>query len=297
MPRKIVVTGGNGQLGKTLSALCEAGAKPAVLDVAVLDRQQLDITDSIAIASVLGSLKPECIINAAAYTQVDKAESDSERAFAINETGVANLASWVAANGGTLLHVSTDFVFDGKATRPYTADAAAMPVGIYGRSKLAGEQQLRRLLPINSAIVRTSWLYSEYGNNFVKTMLRLMSERDEIGVVNDQVGSPTSTHSLAALLLTMAHRQFQSGIFHWTDGGAVSWYEFALQIQREGLQQGLLTRKIPVRPLTTAEYPTPAGRPAYSVMDRRRTLSRFSCPRTSWEQELARVITGLKQQN
>lgn len=296
MTQKLVVTGGEGQLGKTLDVLCNAGSQSAVLDVVVLDRLTLDITDPAAIAEILGEIGPDCIINAAAYTQVDKADSDSERAFAVNETGAANLASWVATNGGTLIHLSTDFVFDGKSRRPYLPDAPTAPLGVYGRSKLAGEQRVRALLPIKSAVIRTSWLYSEYGNNFVKTMLRLMSERDEIGVVNDQVGSPTSTHSLASLLLTMARRQFQSGLFHWTDGGSVSWYEFALQIQKEALQQGLLSRKIPVRAITTAEYPTPVRRPAYSVLDRRRTLSRFSCARTEWEHELRSVITELARQ-
>lgn len=294
MPRKLVVTGGNGQLGRTLSALCNAGRQPPVLDVVVLDRASLDITDPEAIASVLGEIAPDCVINGAAYTQVDRAETEVDQAFAVNATGAGNLARWVAAHKKcTLIHISTDFVFDGLADRPYPVDAATRPLGVYGRSKLAGEQQVRELLPISSAIVRTSWLYSEYGNNFVTTMLRLMAERDELGVVADQVGSPTSTHSLANLLLTMAHKQFQSGIFHWSDGHAISWYDFALEIQEQGLEQGLLQRRIPVRAITTADYPTPAQRPAYSVLDRRRTLSRFSCPLDSWQQQLRRVIGEL----
>ena len=297
MPRKLVVTGGNGQLGQTFSVICNAGKQPPVLDVVVLDRHTLDITDPDAIDRVLGDIEPEYVINAAAYTQVDKAESETEQAFAVNVTGAANLASWVAAHKATMIHISTDFVFDGRSTRPYVDDDETAPLGAYGRSKLAGEMAVRELLPINSAIVRTSWLYSEYGTNFVKTMLRLMRERDSIGVVNDQTGSPTSTHSLASLLLTMVHKQFQSGIFHWTDGGSVTWYEFALQIQQEGLRQGLLEAKIPVLPITTAEYPTPARRPAYSVLDRRRTLSRFSCPKVSWQDQLKLVLQEIAGQS
>ena len=293
MARRLLVTGGNGQLGRTIAKLCEAKGQSAKLSITILDRAQLDITDKVATASVLDNLHPEVIINAAAYTQVDKAESEEDQAYAVNATGAANLAHWIANNNARLIHVSTDFVFNGASSRPYTEDAETAPLGAYGRSKLAGEQLVHDLLPVGSAIVRTSWLYSEFGNNFVKTMLRLMSERDQIGVVNDQIGSPTSTHSLAELLLNMAQTQFKSGIFHWTDGGAISWYDFALQIQREALHQHLLSKEIPVKAISTAEYPTPARRPAFSVLDRRRTLSKFSCSSLTWEAQLANVIAAL----
>ena len=293
MARRLLVTGGNGQLGRTIAQLCEAKGQSAKLSITILDRAQLDITDKVATASVLDNLHPEVIINAAAYTQVDKAESEEAQAYAVNATGAANLAHWVASKNARLIHVSTDFVFNGASSRPYTEEAETAPLGAYGRSKVAGEQLVRDILPVGSAIVRTSWLYSEYGNNFVKTMLRLMYERDQIGVVNDQIGSPTSTHSLAELLLNMAQTQFKSGIFHWTDGGAISWYDFALQIQREALHQHLLSKEIPVKAISTAEYPTPARRPAFSVLDRRRTLSKFSCSSLTWEAQLANVIAAL----
>lgn len=294
MTKRLLVTGGNGQLGITISGISKSREHhPANLEVQVMDRADLDITQPEMVTKILDDLRPDVIINAAAYTQVDKAEAEESLAQAVNATGAANIARWVATNDARLIHLSTDFVFDGSNTRPYTENAKAIPVNAYGRSKLAGERLVREILPVGSAVVRTSWLYSEFGNNFVKTMLRLMSERDELAVVNDQIGSPTSTHSLAALLLIMAQTQFQSGIFHWTDGGAISWYDFALRIQQEALQQKLLSKQIPIKPISTAEYPTPARRPAYSVLDRRRTLSRFSCPNLTWEQQLAKVISNL----
>lgn len=296
MAKRILVTGGGGQLGLTIANLMQARGSVANLDVQILSRAELDITDPASIDSVLKSLKPDVIINAAAYTQVDKAESEEALAHAINAEGAANLARWVAGRDTRFIHLSTDFIFDGEATRPYVENARANPLGAYGRSKLAGERLVREILPSGSAIVRTSWLYSEYGNNFVRTMLRLMKERDEIGVVKDQIGSPTSTHSLAELLLNMAKTQFQSGVFHWTDGGEISWHDFAQQIQFSALQHNLLSREIPIRAISTSEYPTPARRPAYSVLDRRRTLSRFTCPSLAWEQQLTKVISALARQ-
>ncbi|MSR11214.1 MAG: dTDP-4-dehydrorhamnose reductase [Gammaproteobacteria bacterium] len=296
MTKSIVVTGSNGQFGATIANLCKAREHPANLEVQVLDRAALDITQPDIVNKVLDELQPDVIINAAAYTQVDKAEAEEAEAHAVNATGAANVARWVAANKARLIHISTDFVFAGNNSRPYTESAEANPLGVYGRSKLAGERLLLEILPLGSAIVRTSWLYSEHGNNFVKTMLRLMAEREQVSVVNDQIGSPTSTHSLATLLLTMAQTQFQRGIFHWTDGGAISWYDFAVRIQQEALQHNLLSTQIPVKPISTAEYPTAARRPAYSVLDRRRTLSRFTCPGLTWEQQLRHVIVELARQ-
>lgn len=293
MTKRLVVTGGSGQLGLTISNAVQALGNPVNLELFALTKDMLDITSEETVQATLSDLQPDVIINAAAYTQVDKAESEESLATAINGDAPANLARWAAGNDARLIHVSTDFIFDGTASRPYTESAKALPLGAYGRSKLTGERMVRETLPFSSAVVRTSWLYSEHGNNFVKTMLRLMSERDELRVVNDQIGSPTSTHSLAELLLIMTQTQFQSGVFHWTDGGAISWYDFAVQIQAEALAQNLLTRKIPIHAITTAEYPTPARRPAYSVLDRRRTLSRFSCPGLTWEKQLAIVISAL----
>jgi len=294
MSGTILVTGAGGQLGKTLLDQWQQSPLPDY-SLEAVNRSALDIADGEQVSAVLSQLKPSVIINAAAYTQVDGAESDSDAAHNVNGAGVASLAAWAAQNGARLLHVSTDFVFDGRANTPYTPEDKTAPLGAYGASKLAGEAQLRALLTENYAIVRTSWLYSSYGNNFVKTMLRLMGERDELKVVNDQVGSPTSTRSLAALLFAMIRRGEYSGIYHWSDGGSISWFDFAVEILRQALAKGLLQNEIPIQPIATSEYPTPAKRPAYSVLDRSRAQAEFDCPAASWQQQLSAVLDELAQ--
>ena len=206
---------------------------------------------------------------------------------------VGELATWAAQNAASLIHISTDFVFDGAGSSPYLPHQQTAPLGVYGASKLAGEERLQAVLKENATIIRTAWLYSEYGNNFVKTMLRLMQDRDQLSVVDDQFGSPSSTHGLAELIFSMIqHGQYQ-GVYHWTDGGSISWFEFAQKIQQLALQQGLLTRQIPIRPIASSEYPGAARRPAYSVLERSRTIAAFACPRLGWEQQLEAVITVL----
>lgn len=289
----IVVTGATGQLGQTLA---RQWAEEPVLPnyrLLALDREQLDLSKVDGIAGVLSELKPVVIVNTAAYTQVDRAESESLDAYLVNEAGTAALASWVAQNDAKLIHISTDFVFDGESSAPYLPGHETEPLGAYGASKLAGEKKIQAIAGDKSTIVRTSWLYSEYGNNFVKTMLRLMAEKDELSVVDDQVGSPTSTHGLANLIFAMIRQQTYQGIYHWTDGGNISWFEFAQEIQRQALQEGLLNRAIPLKPISSSEYPTAARRPAYSVMDRSHTLADFECPTQHWKAHLAEVIQAL----
>jgi dTDP-4-dehydrorhamnose reductase len=240
---RIVLTGAGGQFGQTLVA-CWPDSLLSQYELIPLMRGDLDIADAAAVHSTLDALQPALIINAAAYTAVDKAESEAEAAFAINERGVANLA---AASTCPLIHLSTDFVFDGAASTPYAENAATAPLSVYGKSKLAGEKALLAQKP-DAMIIRTSWLYSEYGTNFVKTMLRLMSERDALSIVNDQIGSPTSTHSLAAVVCSAASTRLDSaampkeptGIFHWSDGASITWFDFALEIQTQALALGLL---------------------------------------------------------
>jgi dTDP-4-dehydrorhamnose reductase len=259
-----------------------------------LMRGDLDLADAAAVHSTLDALQPALIINAAAYTAVDKAESEAEAAFAINERGVANLA---AASTCPLIHLSTDFVFDGAASTPYAESAATAPLSVYGKSKLAGEKALLAQKP-DAMIIRTSWLYSEYGANFVKTMLRLMSERDLLSIVNDQIGSPTSTHSLAAVVCSAASTRLDiaampkepSGIFHWSDGASITWFDFALEIQTQALALGLLKSPCTLMPIPTSEYPTPAARPLYSVMSRARARAEFDCPTNTWQAELKRCL-------
>ena len=290
---RIVLTGAGGQFGQTLVA-CWPDSLLSQYELIPLMRGDLDIADAAAVHSTLDALQPVLIINAAAYTAVDKAESEAEAAFAINERGVANLA---AASTCPLIHLSTDFVFDGAASTPYAENTATAPLSVYGKSKLAGEKALLAQKP-DAMIIRTSWLYSEYGANFVKTMLRLMSERDVLSIVNDQIGSPTSTHSLAAVVCSAASTRLDSaampkeptGIFHWSDGASITWFDFALEIQTQALALGLLKSRCTLRPIPTSEYPTPAARPLYSVMSRVRARAEFDCPTNTWQAELKRCL-------
>ena len=285
----IVITGATGQLGQTLSRLWSESPLPQY-QFKALDRSELDLSQAESAIAALTELKPSVIVNAAAYTQVDKAESDSIDVYRVNAKTVGRIAAWSAENDARLIHISTDFVFDGASKTPYEPGQQKNPLGVYGASKLAGEQQIQALAKRRGTIIRTSWLYCEYGNNFVKTMLRLMREKDQISVVDDQRGSPTSTHGLADLIFAMILNRNAAGIYHWTDGGSISWFEFALEIQRQGVQEGLLSKSIPISPISTSEYLTPARRPAYSVLDRSRTLADFDCPSADWQAQLNRVL-------
>lgn len=288
----IVVTGATGQLGQTLSRLWAESPLPQY-QFEALDRSQLDISQADTAIGVLSELKPAVIINAAAYTQVDQAESDSKAAHLVNAQAAGRIAIWSAENGAKLIHISTDFVFDGSSKTPYRPDHQTNPLGVYGTSKLAGEHEILNQARQSSAIIRTSWLYSEYGNNFVKTMLRLMGDRDQLSVVNDQIGSPTSTLGLGTLLFAMILKDSYQGIYHWTDGGSISWHEFAQEIQVQAIQEGLLSKAIPISPISTSEYPTPAQRPAYSVLDCSRAIAEFECPTLNWKGQLNLVIKKL----
>ncbi len=290
---RIVLTGAGGQLGQTLVA-CWPDSLLSHHELIPLVRGDLDIADAAAVHSTLDALQPALIINAAAYTAVDKAESEPEAAFAINERGVANLAMYSKC---PLIHLSTDFVFDGAASTPYAENAATAPLSVYGKSKLAGEKALLAQKP-DAMIIRTSWLYSEYGTNFVKTMLRLMSQRDALSIVHDQIGSPTTTHSLAAVVCSAASTRLDiaampnepKGIFHWSDGASITWFDFALEIQTQALALGLLKSPCILRPIPSSEYPTPAARPLFSVMSRARALAEFDCPTNTWQAELTRCL-------
>lgn len=297
----LLLCGAGGQLGRTFIDECQSSVLAARVDLIPLTRSELDISDREQLIAVLDQHAPQIIINAAAYTAVDKAEQEREAAFAINERGAANLAHWVAQRCA-LIHISTDFVFDGNASSPYGEEAVTHPLGVYGASKLAGEQALLKNSEQDISVIRTSWLYSEHGANFVKTMLRLMAERDELRIVDDQFGLPTSAHSLSRVLLkavaqTMAGQALR-GVLQWSDGGeAISWFDFATEIQTQALARGLLTRSAILRPIPASDYPTPARRPAYSVMSRRRVLEQLGCAETVWQDELGRVLDRLVQQN
>jgi dTDP-4-dehydrorhamnose reductase len=281
--KKAVVTGAGGQLARAWSA-----AAPPGWSVTGLSRAELDISDGAAVERVLGALAPDLILNAAAYTAVDRAESDPDLAFAVNRDGAGHLAATAARAGARLIQVSTDFVFDGLASRPYRPDDAPGPLNVYGASKLAGERAVAEAAP-DALIVRTAWVYGPSGANFLATMLRLMAMRPEIGVVADQIGAPTSTLILAEALWGLAAKQV-SGIVHFTDAGVASWYDFAQAIAEEALAAGLIDRAPAVKPIATADYPTPARRPAFSVLDSSAAYSLLGAPAAHWRVALRQVL-------
>lgn len=292
---KTLIIGARGQLGRELqSTLPQGHAKPICLDVADAGESRLDITDTDAVARSIAFHEPDVIINSAAYTAVDAAEDNVELAFAINEAGAANLAKAARANGCRIIHTSTDFVFDGRQTTPYATGDAPNPIGVYGRSKLAGERAVEKS-GADAVIIRTSWLYSAHGGNFVKTMLRLMREKDALGVVDDQRGSPTWARSLATAIWRLVERPDLQGILHWCDDGVVSWCDFAGGIQEEALKLGLLDRAISINAITTADYPTPAARPAYSALDANSTALALGLEQRPWRGALQDMLADFKE--
>lgn len=281
---KCVVFGASGQLGQAL-----LGQVPSTMEVHPVSREQVDLADAQSIENLLESVRPSFIINAAAYTAVDRAEEERDLAFRVNRDAPASMASYACRTGAYLLHVSTDFVFDGDKSRPYLPGDPTRPLSVYGASKLAGENKVLELLPGRSSVLRTSWVYSATGKNFVKTMLRLFSERDVVSVVADQVGAPTSAASLAHCAWALAAKR-SIGIHHWTDAGVASWYDFAVAIKEEGYRLNLIDRDVKIVPITTAEYPTQASRPAYSVLDRRATEREVGFQPLHWREKLREVL-------
>ena len=273
---KAVILGGEGQLGRALAASVPPGWKAITLG-----RPELDITNPAAVDSILKLELPTIVLNAAAYTAVDRCESEEEIAHAVNATAVGVLARVASARGAQFVHVSTDFVFDGTAGRPYAPDSATAPLGAYGRTKLAGE----RAAGADALIVRTAWVYAPTGSNFVRTMLKLMRERPEVYVVADQIGTPTYAPDLASAIWALA-MQGARGIHHYTDSGVASWYDFAVAIQEEARTLGLLDKSVPIIPIATVDYPTPAARPSYSVLDKTATYAALGGPASHWRTNL-----------
>ncbi|WP_394193699.1 dTDP-4-dehydrorhamnose reductase [Pseudoalteromonas atlantica] len=265
----VLIIGKNGQVAWELQQTC-----PSHITAHAYGRNEINITDPQSIEQVITQLKPTVIINAAAYTAVDKAESEQGEAYLINATAVEYLAKAATKHNIRLLHISTDFVFDGAKNTPYKVDDQTNPINVYGASKLAGELAIKAHCPTNSAIVRTSWVYSSRGNNFVKTMLRLMAEKDELNVVSDQIGCPTNANGLAKYLWQLAEQNLPEPVYHYSDLGMASWYDFAVAIQDSALEQGLLDKKIPIKPIPSSAYPTPAIRPVFSLMQQSSNLNK-----------------------
>ena len=283
---KALIVGSKGQLGRGLAAAAPKGA-----ELVGHDMDTLDITDAAAVRALVDAVRPDILFNAAAHTAVDKAESEEKLAHAVNATAVGYLADAAGAVGAKFVHVSTDFVFDGRSGTPYAPDAATGPLGAYGRTKLAGE----RLAGPDALIVRTAWVYAPVGGNFVRTMLRVMVQHPQVRVVADQIGTPTYAPGLAAALWTMAG-QGLSGLYHYTDSGVASWYDFAVAIQEEALALGLLDTAVPVLPIATADYPTPAMRPAYSVLDKTSTFAALGGPSPHWRSNLRVMLQAIARE-
>jgi dTDP-4-dehydrorhamnose reductase len=281
---KVLIAGANGQLGRTLADTAPEGVTPHLLDL-----PDFDITDEESVRRQVSAAAPDLIVNAAAYTAVDQAEEQSDLAFAVNAAGAGHLARAARETGARLIHVSTDYVFDGNANTPYAPDAECRPLGVYGRSKRQGETAVLDALD-DALILRTAWLYSRHGANFVLTMLRLMAQKPLLSVVVDQIGTPTWTGTLAAAVWAAAARPETRGIYHWTDAGVASWYDFAVAIQEEALALGKLARPIPIAPIRTADYPTTARRPAYSVLDCTRSWRDFGLAPVHWREALRRML-------
>jgi len=287
--QKVLVVGAGGQLGRELIRTA-----PDSVDCVALSRAELDIADADALARCFDARAPTQVVNAAAYTAVDKAEEEREAAVRGNVDGPAALAAICAERGARLIHISTDFVFDGRSSTPYPPSAPTAPLGEYGRSKLEGEKAVTAALP-RALVLRTGWVYSAFGNNFVKTMLRLMGEREELAVVADQVGTPTWANGLARACWAAVQRPALAGAYHWSDAGVCSWYDFAVAICEEGQALGLLDRPVTVRPIATADYPTPAQRPAYSVLDKTDTWRDFEMTSEHWRRQLRAMLADLKE--
>lgn len=284
MDKTIVVTGAGGQLGKCLKDIAPSYPQARFH---FFNREELPLNDFEKMRRQLESIRPDVIINAAAYTAVDKAETESDLAFLINGQAVGELAVICKSIGARLLHVSTDYVFDGNAEMPYTEDAAVVPINVYGASKQEGEKLLLAS-DTEAAVVRTSWIYSRHGNNFVKTMLRLMKERESIGVVNDQVGCPTYAIDLAEALIVMALAAGEvKGIYHFSNSGPITWYEFASAI-RDAIGSACL-----VKPILTVDFPTPAKRPHYSVMSNEKIRAVFGIKQKQWKDSLQQCLVAL----
>ncbi|MEK8088995.1 dTDP-4-dehydrorhamnose reductase [Thermithiobacillus plumbiphilus] len=288
---KVLITGASGQLGQALQ-----DSAPGSCELLALDSRTLDISQADAVRPAVSRFAPSLIINAAAYTKVDQAETEPGRAHAVNAEGAANLARAAQGSGARLIHISTDFVFDGNKSTPYQPADQTNPLGVYGASKCEGEQQVQEITQSQALIIRTAWVYAAHGNNFVKTMLRLMAEREQLAVVSDQIGTPTSAHTLAQAIWRAASKPDLRGIYHWTDSGVASWYDFALAIQEEALALGLLDKAIPIRPIRTQDYPTPAKRPAYSVLDKTQSWADFDLAPLHWRVALRQVLQELKEQ-
>ena len=288
---KILVIGKNGQLAQELSSLSTVN-----VEVICLVREQIDIIDKSSLFKTIKKQNADAVINACAYTAVDLSEKEPEQAYKINTLAVKNLAEVCKELSLHLVQISTDFVFSGLKSSPYLPNDDIAPLSVYGKTKAEGEQHLTQIIPKSSCTIRTSWVYSCYGNNFVKSMIRLMAEKPELGIICDQIGTPTYAKGLAKIALTAAVEKV-TGTHHWTDAGVASWYDFAVAIQELAIEKGLLVEAIPIKAINTESYPTPAKRPSYSVLDKSSSIFSFpNLPIIHWRKQLSCMLDELKNE-
>ena len=297
---RILVTGKNGQLGQSINKLVNIEAKtkynPNSNEFIFVGREELDLSSKNSIDIYFNNNdKFDIIINCAAYTAVDKAEEEQELANQVNHLAVEQLARIAIQQKAKLIHISTDYVFDGESDKSYIETDKTNPINVYGRTKLAGEKVLQELMPTNTVIIRTSWVYSEYGNNFVKTMLRLGKEKDEISVVSDQIGSPTYATDLAEAILKIINnknyleKQQPTEIYHYSNEGEISWYDFAKEVFK------IAEIDCKVNPIATQQYSTRAKRPRNALMDKNKTFHRFNIDSPNWKESLNACMAILKR--
>lgn len=288
---KILVLGANGQLGRCLADQLAQSDYEAIFTT----RSEIDITDFAASRSIIAQINPDVVINASAYTAVDSAETETQKADLVNHLAVANIAHICADIQSVLVHISTDYVFDGEASAAYGEGAQTNPQGVYGATKLSGELAIQASGG-DYLIIRTAWMFSEYGNNFMKTMLRLGSQRGELSVVGDQVGCPTYAQDLAraivAMLSKVASQQCEYGLYHYCGDCPCSWYAFAEAIFKQAKERGLKVPQL-INSISTADYPTPAKRPGYSVLDCRKSIAAFDIRESNWRQGIVDVLDRL----
>ena len=287
--QRALVLGAAGQLGKACM-----DCAPEMVAAEGFSRATCDVTDDAALRRVMEEVDPHVVINAAAYTAVDAAEDAADTADAVNANAPAMLGALCGQRGLRLVHISTDFVFDGRAHRPYAPGANPSPLGVYGTSKWRGELAVLAS-SASHAVVRTSWVYGPGGRNFVLTMLRMMREQGRVRVVNDQIGSPTSTRGLAEICWLLALNGDAGGVFHWSDAGAISWYDFACGIHDEALALGLLSAPAKIEPISTEAFPTKVQRPAYSVLDCSDTCSTLNVAQEPWRDALRDMLRSQQQ--
>jgi dTDP-4-dehydrorhamnose reductase len=283
-----LVLGCGGQVANAVVAAC-----PAQHQVVAKTRAELDICDAAAVARAIEETRTPWVVNAAAYTAVDLAEDQPAQAIAVNDTAVGVLAAAAAAAGCRVVHLSTDFVFDGSSNRAYLPTDPANPLSVYGESKLGGERHVLNDGP-GGIVLRTAWVYAARGRNFVSTMLRLMREKEQISVVSDQIGTPTWAAGIADAIWGLIAADVPGGVYHWTDLGVASWYDFAVAIQDEASARGLLNRAVPITPIATAAYPTRARRPAFSVLDTASTRAMINVQARHWRHNLRTMLDGIR---